>query len=333
MRHTGTKESVLALFEENRGTYFSGEEIAARLSVSRAAVWKAVKTLRDEGYEIDAAPNKGYCLSAETDILSAQGIRKYLNPACAFRDLLVLEEAESTNAFLREQASAGSPEGRVVVAGRQTKGRGRLGRSFYSPADTGIYMSLLLRPANLSPDQAVSVTTMAAVAACEAIEEVSGKQAGIKWVNDIYMEGRKVSGILTEAALSMENNRIDFIVLGIGINAYAPEGGFPEEIGEIAGAVFSRRCDDGKNALAAAFLNRFAEYYAARESGDYVEKYRDRSLVTGKEILILSPSGKRRAFAEDVDGQCRLLVRYEDGSREALSSGEISIRFGSRIQS
>ena len=98
-------------------------------------------------------------------------------------------------------------------------------------------------------------------------------------------------------------------------------------------AVFSRRCDDGKNALAAAFLNRFAEYYAARESGDYVEKYRDRSLVTGKEILILSPSGKRRAFAEDVDGQCRLLVRYEDGSREALSSGEISIRFGSRIQS
>ena len=194
-------------------------------------------------------------------------------------------------------------------------------------------MSLLLRPANLSPDQAVRITTMAAVAACEAIEEVSGKQAGIKWVNDIYMEGRKVSGILTEAALSMENNRIDFIVLGIGINAYAPEGGFPEEIGEIAGAVFSRRCDDGKNALAAAFLNRFAEYYNARENGDYVEKYRNRSLVTGKEILILSPSGKRRAFAEDVDGQCRLLVRYEDGSREALSSGEISIRFGSRIRS
>ena len=141
-----TRESILALFEEHKGVFFSGEEIAAKLSVSRAAVWKAVNSLRKDGYEITAVSNKGYCLSAETDILSAQGIRKYLIPLCGFLNLNVLPEVESTNGLLREWADAGKPEGSVVIANLQTKGRGRFGRSFHSPADTGIYLSILLRP-------------------------------------------------------------------------------------------------------------------------------------------------------------------------------------------
>lgn len=322
-----TKEKLLALFEENKGTYFSGEEIAERLSVSRTAVWKAVNSLRSEGYEIDAVQNKGYCLSVSTDILSAQGIRKYLEPVCSSMELEVLSVAKSTNVLLKERAGAGVKDGYVLLANSQTAGKGRLGRSFYSPGDTGVYMSLLLRPRGYSPDQAVRLTTMAAVAACEAIEEVSGREAQIKWVNDVYMENKKVSGILTEAAFSLEDNGLDYIVVGIGINAYPPKEGFPPELAQIAGTVFKERQNDGKNHLAAAFLNHFMGYYAARENMDYAEKYRARSLVIGKEIRVISPTGQKEALALDVDEECRLVVQYEDGSREILSSGEISIRF------
>ncbi len=323
----GTKEKLLSLFEEQKGTYLSGEEIAERLSVSRTAVWKAVKSLRNEGYEIDAVPNKGYSLSVHTDILSAQGIQKYLNGACCDMELYVLPETGSTNTLLREKANAGAAEGCTIIAGAQTEGRGRMGRSFYSPADTGIYMSILLRPVELTPVQAVGLTTMAAVAACEAIEEVSGRQAQIKWVNDIFMDGKKVSGILTEAALGLESGSLDYVIVGIGINAYPPKEGFPQEIDRIAGAVFPKRQNDGKNHLAAAFLNRFMEYYSKKQNADYVEKYRERSLVIGKEIRVISSGGERKALALDVDKECHLLVRYEDGSTERLSSGEISIRF------
>lgn len=322
----GTKEQILALFEEQKGTYFSGEEIAERLSVSRTAVWKAVNSLRAEGYQIDAVPHKGYCLSVDTDILSAQGIGKYLNENCKGMEITVLPEASSTNTLLREKAEGGAPDGSVLLANRQTAGRGRMGRSFYSPSDTGVYLSLLLRPAGLSPAQAMRLTTIAAVAACEAIEAVADKKAAIKWVNDVYLEGKKVSGILTEASFGLENNSLEYVVLGIGFNAYPPEGGFPEELAEIAGSIFEKRQNDGKNHLAAAFLNRFMAYYTAAETEEYVEKYRARSFVIGKEIRVLSREGGKRARALDVDHDCRLLVEYPDGTREALSSGEISVR-------
>ena len=328
----GTKEKLLSLFEENRGVYFSGEEIAEKLSVSRTAVWKGVNSLRGDGYRIDAVQNKGYSLSVETDILSEQGIRKYLELVCLGLELDVMDVAGSTNTLLREKANAGAPEGRVIMANAQTEGRGRRGRNFYSPADTGIYMSLLLRPKGYSPGQAVKFTTMAAVAACEAIEKVSGRQAWIKWVNDIYMDGKKVSGILTEASFSLENNALDYIVVGIGINAYPPGDGFPSGLQEIAGAVFHERHNDGKNHLAAEFLNRFMACYYAGETTEYVKKYRERSLVIGKEIDVLSPTGRRRAVALDVDEDCQLMVRYEDGSAETLSSGEISVRFSREIR-
>lgn len=152
-----TREKILELLEAERGVYFSGEDIAGRLSVSRAAVWKAVKALQKDGYAIDAVTNKGYCLSAETDILSVQGIRKYLNREIAGSDISVLQTAASTNALLREKADSGAPEGCMILANEQTGGRGRLSRSFFSPQDTGIYMSLLLRPENYSAKEAVRI--------------------------------------------------------------------------------------------------------------------------------------------------------------------------------
>lgn len=322
----GTREELLELFENNKGIYFSGEAIAERLSLSRAAVWKAVKGLQGEGYRIHAVRNKGYSLAVETDILSTQGIQKYLNPACEHLELTVFPTLDSTNTLVREKAAAGAPEGYTVIAGSQTMGRGRSGRSFYSPADTGIYLSLLLRPHHYASTQAVKLTTMAAVAACEAIEAVSEKKALIKWVNDIYVAGKKVCGILTEASFGLEDGYLEYAVLGVGINVSPPVGGFPEELKEIATALFDREQGDGKNRLAAEFLNRFMSHYSSPQNSGYIDDYRSRSLVIGKEIQVILPDRRKKALALDVDQECRLLVEYEDGKREYLSSGEISIR-------
>lgn len=322
----GTKEQILDLFEKNKGEYFSGEEIAERLSVSRAAVWKAVNGLRSEGYHIDAVQNKGYSLSVETDILSAQGIQKYLRPVCDCIELDVLPTLDSTNTMAREKAEAGAPEGYTIIANSQMNGRGRSGRSFYSPSDTGIYMSLLLRPRNYSAGQAARLTTMAAVATCEAIENVSGEKAQIKWVNDIYVAGKKVSGILTEASIGLESGLLEYAVLGVGINVSPPNGGFPKELEDVAGAVFDGAQSDGKNRLAAEFLNCFMAYYFMLPKADYAANYRSRSLVLGKEIHVIFPDGAKKALALDVDEECHLIVQYEDGKIENLSSGEISVK-------
>lgn len=320
-----TKEEMLGLLEANKGIYFSGEEIARTLGVSRAAVWKAVKTLRQEGYAIDAVTNKGYCLSGETDILSPQGIRKYLKPAYQAMALTVLPAAGSTNALLREKANQGCPEGYTVISNAQTEGRGRYGRKFYSPGDTGIYMSILLRPVRYSARQAVRLTALAAVAMCEAIEAVSGETAQIKWVNDIFVRGRKVCGILTEGAVGLESGALEYAVLGAGVNVYPPKGGFPQELEAIAGTIFDSPQDDMKNRLAGEFLNRFMDCYTAPEQTEYIEKYRSRSLVIGREITVFSGNGSRSACAYGIDDACRLLVRYADGETESLSHGEIGI--------
>lgn len=322
----GTKEKLLALLESRKGEFVSGEEIARELAVSRTAVWKAVNALRNTGYEIDAAQNRGYCLDAHTDILSIQGIRQLLGSDGSEFNLELIPCTASTNALLRDRAAAGAPEGSVILANQQTQGRGRLGREFYSPPDTGIYLSLLLRPRGMEPSKAVKLTTMAAVAACDAIEKVSGKEASIKWVNDIYLKGKKVCGILTEASYSLESGSLDYVILGIGFNVYPPAGGFPSELAGIADSILKIQTDQGKNRLAASFLRRFLEIYRGTAERDYAAVYRAKSMVIGQPIRVISPAGTRNAYALDVDRDCRLIVRWEDGTVESLSSAEVSIR-------
>lgn len=321
-----TKEQLLSLLHSQKGRYVSGEEIASSLRVSRTAVWKAVNALRQDGYQIDAAQNRGYCLAQATDLLREADIRARLTPACSSLDIRVVPTVASTNAMVRELAASGAPEGTVVIANAQTAGRGRLGRQFYSPADTGIYLSILLKPTAYTAQQAIRITTMAAVAACEAIESVSGRSAGIKWVNDIFIGGKKVCGILTEGSFDLESGSLNHVILGIGINAYAPKEGFPNELTDIAGFVFPEPRCDGKNDLAAGFLNRFMAYYAAQDPSAYTETYRRKSIVIGKSIWVISGGNRRQAEALDVDRECRLIVRYLDGTIDALSSAEVSIR-------
>lgn len=322
-----TKEKVLELFEKNKGIYFSGEELAKQLNVSRASVWKAVTGLRKDGYAIDAVTNKGYCLSEKGDILSAQGIMKYLPSEYQNMDIRVERETESTNAAVREYAEQGMQEGFLLVAGEQTKGRGRYGRTFFSPQGTGVYFSLLLRPKGVLAQQGTGLTAMAAVAMCEAVKELSGKPTGIKWVNDIYVNGKKVCGILTEASMGLESGRLDYVILGVGVNVYSPETGFPESLIDKAGVVFDEMQDDMKNRLIALFLENFGAYYLKQSEKSYIEKYKEYSLVTGKQIQVLSEYGKREAYVLGIDDDCRLLVEYENGERATLSCGEISIAF------
>ena len=318
-----TKDELLRLFESSKGEWLSGGEIAEKLQISRTAIWKAVESLRADGYAIEAVKSRGYCLSPDTDIVSSQGVKKYLAKEL---DITVLEEVISTNTLLKEMAAAGEKEGKIVIANSQTGGKGRMGRKFFSPRNSGVYISVLLRPDAMAPERALKITTMAAVAASRAIEEVTGKEAKIKWVNDIFVDGLKVVGILTEASMSMESGRLEFAVLGIGFNVYQPEGGFPEELREIAGALLSEKMPDAKNRIAAAFLNHFFEIYDDAEHLHYEDYYREKSLVLGKDVDVLAASGTRRALVLDITDDCNLIVRYEDGSEGVLSSGEVRIR-------
>ncbi|HIR31968.1 MAG TPA: biotin--[acetyl-CoA-carboxylase] ligase [Candidatus Faecousia faecavium] len=317
-----TKERLLALLEANKGIYFSGQELGQKLNLSRAAVWKAIGLLRQEGYPIHAVTNRGYCLSEETDILSAPGVEKYLHSQESFT-VEVVPSTVSTNALARQRAQEGAPEGYVLISNAQTGGRGRYGRTFYSPEGTGIYLSLLLRPRPVSAQQNLPLTAVAAVALCRAIQAAGGGAAQIKWVNDIFLNGKKVCGILTEGAYDMESGTLETAIVGVGINLYPPREGFPEELASIAGAIFDAPVNDGKNRLAAAFLEHFWNCYTGK--AEYLEEYRQRSLVLGKQVTVFLGGTERQAQALDIDDACHLLVRYDDGQTQTLSSGEVSI--------
>jgi BirA family biotin operon repressor/biotin-[acetyl-CoA-carboxylase] ligase len=319
------QDHLRELLESNKDVFFSGEEIARKLGVSRNAVWKAIKSLQSGGYPIDAVPNKGYCLSSTSDVLSESGIRQYLRGDAQSPRLNVYDSVSSTNIVLRELANDGAPEGTVVVAASQTGGRGRKGRSFYSPQGTGGYVSILLKP-DIAAADATLITTTAAVAVCDAVEAVSDRKPEIKWVNDVFIDGKKICGILTEASLSMESGRIEYAVLGTGINVYTPEGGFPKEIQNIAGSVFCKPQPDAKNRLIAEYLNSFLPRYHDLGGKATIAEYQRRSFVVGRTITVISGNAETPAKALGVDDRCRLLVEFEDGTQATLSSGEISIR-------
>ncbi|MCQ2431321.1 MAG: biotin--[acetyl-CoA-carboxylase] ligase [Clostridia bacterium] len=324
-----TKEKVLAALAESGGDV-SGETLAAKLGISRTAVWKAVQTLTAEGAPIETVPRRGYRLKKqEAAYLHETRIQKHLTKEAAETFTLRVEDAlPSTNTVLKQMAGEGAPGGIVLIAREQTAGKGRLGRSFLSPAGSGLYMSLLLRP-TLPVDQALRITTAAAVAVSEAIEQVRpGSAAKIKWVNDIYMNERKVCGILTEAGMDLETGLLAYAVLGIGINLLPPPGGFPPEIADIAGSVFAP--DGGEadgNLLAAEILNRLARMLCDPCSADLLERYRGRSLLDGREILVrrctMGDSTEIPAVALGIDENAGLRVRYPDGTEESLSSGEV----------
>lgn len=319
-----TADQVLWLLRREPAAV-SGEEIAAQLGVSRNAVWKAVVALRARGYVIDAVTRKGYTLRSERNALNERQVRRWLDPSLQGLDIRVRESVSSTNTLLKKEAEQGAPEGQVLLAERQTEGRGKMGRSFYSPKGSGLYLSVLLRP-TLPAEQSLSITTAAAAAAARAIEDISGRKTGIKWVNDVYVEGRKVCGILTEASMDLEGGGLSWAVLGIGVNLREPEGGFGPQLAEIAGAVFDRAPPPGARArLAAGLLNCFFGYYRELEKQTYLKDYRDRFLLRGMDVTVVRGEESFRGKALGTDDQARLILRLRDGTRAAFSAGEVSV--------
>lgn len=335
------KDQVLLLLEGHRGEFFSGQEIAGGLSVTRAGVWKAVKALQKEGYAIKAVNNKGYILQKAPDVLSAAFIRQKLQENGIRLAVKVEKIVDSTNNVLKQYAAEGERHDMVLLAEEQSAGRGRRGRSFYSPEGTGLYLSLLLHP-DVGPAEATLLTTLTAAAAAKAVENIAGEPVQIKWVNDVWLRGKKISGILTEGSASLEEGKLEYVVVGIGINLYEPLGGFPEGIKEVAGAVFTNDIprENLRNRLSVEFLANFMKYYQTFPSRDYLEEYRKRSFVIGKRVRIVTPdgapgkaaneAGANREYAKvlGIDDNCHLQVQYEDGTVEFLSSGEISIKMG-----
>lgn len=318
------KQDVLRLLESNKGSILSGNEIALSLSITRTAVWKAINSLKEGGYQIAAVNKKGYCLNEQNDILSPQSIKPYLHDADR-HEMIVHKSLDSTNTLAKALANADAKSGTVVIAEQQTEGKGRLGRRFHSPNASGIYMTVIFRLKN-SIEQSMLITSAAAVAVCRAIKTVCDLECQIKWVNDVYLDGKKLCGILTEASVNFEAGQLDYVVVGIGINVTAND--FPEELREVATSLEEKAggMSISRSRLIGEVLNELAIVIEDLQEKQFLQEYKTRSFILGSEINVISPTDTKRATALDFNEFGHLVVRFADGEVKTLSSGEISIR-------
>ena len=315
------KTELLRYLNAHSGEYISGESLADMFGVTRAAVWKAIASLRKEGYIISAATNKGYSLLRTADPLTEKGIRSCLKPDTKISRVICLESVDSTNNYAKNLAHNGAKNGVLVAADRQTAGRGRHGHTFESPAGSGLYMSLILTPkADISQFQMITIAD--AVSVCLAIEELYPQAKGelrIKWVNDIYFRGRKIAGILTEAVTSFESGEIESVVTGIGINVSSHKFS-----AEIAGSIFSEGdCTFSRNDLCARTADYIMSFAENLNDPKIINAYRERSMLTGQDITYIKNDMKCRAHVEGIDDAGGLVILNDDGVRETLRSGEV----------
>lgn len=298
----------------------SGEEMSRTLGVSRSAVWKAVDQLRQDGYTIEAATRRGYRLTQKPDRLEAAAVS-----GTSGANVLVYEEVTSTNTVAKQLAAEGCPAGTCVLAERQTAGKGRRGRGFTSEAG-GLYFSIVLRPGVL-PEQLMHLTAMTAVAVRRAILEMTGLDAGIKWTNDLVYGRKKLCGILTELSIQVETREVDYVVAGIGINCN--QTAFPPELQEVATSLrLETGCPVDRSRLANAMVGQFQTLAREllTEKDAWLAEFSAHCVTLGRQVQIIRGDAVREAVAEGIDESAALLVRYPDGTREAVSSGEVSVR-------
>jgi BirA family biotin operon repressor/biotin-[acetyl-CoA-carboxylase] ligase len=321
------KDEVLSILENSCGDSISGTVMGNKLHLTRAAVWKAVKALREDGYLIEAIQNKGYCLIQQNSQISIAGIRKTLDTQILGNTIELLKSVNSTNEYIKIAAQNRAAEGLVVIAEQQTSGKGRQGRSFSSPLGSGIYMTVLLRP-NLIADDAAFVTVTAAVAVSQAIERVAGFVPEIKWINDIFYNSKKLCGILTEASLECESGRVQYIAVGIGINMSATASNLPHELQDTATSIFNiTGYEVSRNALIASILNQL-EYCLNKLQNDrqyILEQYKNRLFILGKTVALKTHKSSETVTVIDIDSYAHLIVKLSDGTMTAVSSGEVSI--------
>lgn len=319
-----TKDKILALLEKHRGEPLSGNEIAESLGISRTAVWKAVKSLREEGYTVSAASNRGYTFENQNDMLSPQSIYPYVADREFYPEIHVIKITDSTNNDAKKHGAQGGRSGSVWIAEEQTAGKGRMGKQFHSPPGSGIYMSVLFR-LNVDIADSLLITSAVAVAVCRAVQKVCGVSSQIKWVNDVYIEGKKLCGILTEASLNYETQMLDYVVTGIGINMKT--SAFPEDLKEIVTSISEHTTANvSRSQLIGEVLNQLQLIQADLTTKGFLSEYKARSCILGEKINVITPSESFPATAIDINDFGHLIVEYENGKTKALNSGEISIR-------
>lgn len=321
----GMKTEILKLLRETDG-YVSGQQISDRFGVSRTAVWKVIRQLQDEGYQVEAVRNKGYHIVDSPDVMTKEELDSLMDTRWAGKNIVYYDATDSTNLRIKQLGDEGAPHGTLAVADRQTAGRGRRGRAWESPAGGSIYMSLLLRP-KFRPDKASMLTLVAACSVAEGIKDCEDVNVQIKWPNDIIIEGRKLVGILTE--LSTQIDYINHVTVGIGINVNIQE--FPDEIRNTA---TSLRIECGHTVrrapiIAAVMKHMEKNYETFLQTEDLtglMEKYSALLVNKDKDVRIIGAKEQYQAHALGITPTGELIVRREDGTEETVYAGEVSVR-------
>ena len=314
---------ILQLLQQQQGNPLSGEEIATKLAISRTAVWKAIKKLREQGIAITGITKKGYILDKKADLFSKETIQPLRTDTLEI-EIDFFEQVTSTNTLAKEYASRASiQKSKLFVAAEQTQGRGRLGRSFYSPNQTGVYMSLCLFPQQ-SLDSIPLFTIQAAVALYKTIHSLSpNEQLGIKWVNDIWLGHKKVAGILTEAVTDIQTQQVSALIIGLGVNVHMPTH-LPDELASIVTG-FQTEMTVSRSELVARFLHEW-EKTTTYSKQTLIQLYKQHSIILNQDIIVYSGQHSYTATALDIGENGELLIQTADGEYQELTYGEVSIR-------
>lgn len=319
------KAEVLRLLREST-EYISGQELCEKFSVSRTAVWKIMKQLKEEGYEIEAVQNRGYRLLTVPDILSKSEIESRLDGGWIGKQVYFAEEVDSTNTWGKRLAEGGAPHGTLVVADEQTQGRGRRGRSWQSPKGTNISMTLILRP-DLEPARASMLTIVMGLSVAQGLKELLKLPVQIKWPNDAVLNGHKLCGILTE--MSAQIDYINYVVVGTGINVNLPE--VPEELKDIATSLLietGHRVNRAEviGAVLRAFARNYESFLAAGDLTGLLNAYNEILANRDRQVRVLDPKEPYEGVALGINARGELLVKKADGSISEVYAGEVSVR-------
>jgi BirA family biotin operon repressor/biotin-[acetyl-CoA-carboxylase] ligase len=318
-------DKILELFKRNKDAYHSGEDISNTLGITRQALWKHIEKLRDMGYIIEAVPHLGYKLLDVPDKLLVPEIKWNLKTKNIGKDIRFFESVGSTNDKAYALAEKGAAEGTIVIADAQTKGKGRLGRKWVSPSDSGIYMSCILRP-EISPNEVPKITLAAAVSAVKAVREFAGIKALIKWPNDIIVSDRKAGGILTE--LKGEPDRVEFVILGIGININTAKSALPAGATSLKGESRSSSDFSRTEFIRILLENLDEEYIKFKKRGfSHVRsELKGYSCTLGRHVKVTTSNKKTfHGKAADINADGALVVKLENGSRKVFLSGDVTL--------
>lgn len=341
-----TKQKVIQILEKNINKAVSGEILALECNVSRAAIWKAVNSLRETGYEINATTNGGYIFNGNKDIFSKENFCKFFEKEFPEikSEIEVFETIDSTNTYAKKlitnEGSLKNTDGsltknacklqnKIIIAESQTHGKGRLGRTFYSPSKTGIYISIIIIP-NTALEDPAFLTTSAAVAVCRTLKKLYKIDAKIKWINDIFVGGKKICGILTEGFANFESRTIDSAVIGIGINVKENKE-TPEELKQIATSI-SEQCNNAKinRAELAAHICGETLKILCEDNNKVIDEYKTLSFLIGKQVTVFPIIGDEKssynAKVIDIDDKAGLVVKKDNDTIVTLNSGEVSIK-------